>query len=66
MFYIKDGIDIKGVKIFVKGGGFAISDASKISGLSTWLGSQLAGLSALPPFAIMLIICIMTAAVTEV
>lgn len=52
--------------VLLFGGGFAISDASKISGLSTWLGSQLAGLSALPPFAIMLIICIMTAAVTEV
>ncbi|KAI9557042.1 hypothetical protein GHT06_016839 [Daphnia sinensis] len=52
--------------VLLLGGGFAISDASKISGLSTWLGSQLAGLSVLPPFAIMMIICIMTAAVTEV
>lgn len=49
-----------------KGGGFALSDASKVSGLSTWLGAKLAGLSVLPPFAIMFVICIMTAAVTEV
>lgn len=50
----------------LEGGGFALSDASKASGLSSWLGDQLAVLSFLPPFAIMLIICIMTAAVTEV
>ncbi|KAI9557048.1 hypothetical protein GHT06_016845 [Daphnia sinensis] len=52
--------------VLLLGGGFALSDASKASGLSSWLGDQLAVLSFLPPFAIMLIICIMTAAVTEV
>ncbi|XP_046438107.1 solute carrier family 13 member 5-like isoform X1 [Daphnia pulex] len=52
--------------VLLLGGGFAISDASKISGLSTWLGAQLSVLSVLPPFIIMLTICIMTAAVTEV
>ncbi|XP_057373829.1 Na(+)/citrate cotransporter-like isoform X3 [Daphnia carinata] len=52
--------------VLLLGGGFALSDASKASGLSSWLGDQLAVLSFLPPFAIMLIICIMTAAITEV
>ena len=50
----------------IGGGGFALSDASKVSGLSTWIGAQLAGLSVLPPFLIMFIICIMTATITEV
>lgn len=37
------------------GGGFAISDASKVSGLSVLLGDKLSGLKALPPFALMLV-----------
>ena len=49
-----------------EGGGFALSDASRDSGLSAWLGEQLSGLRVLPPFVIMLIICIMTVIVTEV
>ena len=48
------------------GAGFALSDASKASGLSVWLGRRLTHLEVLPPFAIMLIICIMTATITEV
>ncbi len=40
------------------GGGFALSDASLKSGLSEWLGVQLAGLSSLPPFLIMFIVYI--------
>jgi len=48
------------------GAGFALSDASKVSGLSLWLGQRLTQLEVLPPFAIMLIICIMTASITEV
>jgi len=50
----------------VVGAGFALSDASKVSGLSVWLGTKLTSLEVLPPFALMLVICIMTAAVTEV
>ena len=42
----------------VTGGGFALSDASLKSGLSAWLGTQLAGLSSLPPFLIMFIVII--------
>ena len=48
------------------GGGFALSHATEASGLSAWLGEQLSGLSVLPPFAIMLIVCVMTAMITEV
>lgn len=49
-----------------QGGGFAISEASKVSGLSLWIGTRLSALQVLPPFAIMVIVCIMAAAVTEV
>ena len=60
-------ISIRNVNAIVNaGGGFALSDASKESGLSEWLGIQLAGLGSLPPLAIMFIICIMTATVTEI
>ena len=37
-----------------------------MSGLSQWLGEQLSVLKAIPPFATMLIVCLMAAAVTEV
>lgn len=43
-----------------------MSDATQESGLSDWIGQQLTGLSVLPPFVIMLIICIITATITEV
>ena len=48
------------------GGGFALSDAVKVSGLSDWLGIQLEGLKVLPQFATLVIVCVMTAIVTEV
>ena len=48
------------------GSGFALSDASKTSGLSHWLGGQLAGLNALPHFAILTIVCLITTWTTEV
>lgn len=43
-----------------------MSDASKMSGLSHWLGDQLAGLNALPHFAILTIVCLITTWTTEV
>lgn len=43
-----------------------MSDATAESGLSDWIGEQLAGLASLPPFVTMLIICIFTAVITEV
>ena len=38
------------------GAGYALSDASKRSGLSAWMGLQLTGLEVLPRFAIMAIV----------
>ena len=51
---------------FCIGGGFALSDATQASGLSDWIGQQLIVLKVLPPFVIMLIICIITATITEI
>jgi sodium-dependent dicarboxylate transporter 2/3/5 len=50
----------------ISGGGFALSDATQASGLSDWIGQQLMVLKVLPPFVIMLIICIITATITEI
>jgi len=49
----------------IAGAGFALSDVSKESGLSVWLGTKLTSLEVLPPFALLLAICLMTASVTE-
>lgn len=48
------------------GSGFALSDASKISGLSKWLGHQLSALQVLPPFSILIICCMLTTWMTEI
>jgi len=48
------------------GGGFALADGSKESGLSDWVGEQLAVLDSMPQGLFVLVICIMTGAVTEV
>lgn len=48
------------------GSGFAVSEASKISGLSELIASQLSGLQVLPPFLILLIVCILATCMTEV
>ena len=52
--------------LFLLGGGFAISDASKASGLSIWIGQSLSGLAVLPPIAILILMCSLTSALTEV
>lgn len=51
---------------FLTGSGFALSDASKISGLSKWLGHQLSALQVLPPFSILIICCMLTTWMTEI
>ena len=48
------------------GGGFVLAEASKQSGLSCWVGSQLKVLGAFPDYAIVIIICLMTGLITEV
>ena len=48
------------------GGGFALADASKASGLSNLIGEQLTVLHVFPTPAIVLIVCLMTGFITEV
>ena len=48
------------------GGGFALAEAASQSGLSSWVGEQLTVLAALPPWALVLVVCVLTATVTEV
>lgn len=50
----------------LQGGGFALSDASNVSGLSVWVGERLIGLKDLPQPLILFIVMIMTASITEV
>ncbi|KAF4516897.1 hypothetical protein B566_EDAN011242 [Ephemera danica] len=52
--------------ILLLGGGFAMAEASKVSGLSAWLGLQLAGLAHFPTYMIVTIICLMSTFATEV
>ena len=48
------------------GSGFALAEACKVSGLSKWVGTQLAYLDAIPSFAIVIIVCVMITTFTEV
>lgn len=52
--------------VLLLGSGFAMSDASKVSGLSAWMGEQLTVLAVLPNFAILVIVCFLTSWMTEV
>jgi di/tricarboxylate transporter len=49
-----------------EGGGYALSEATKVSHLDQWLGNKLIALNALPPFAIMIVTSFITSSVTEV
>lgn len=48
------------------GGGFALSDGCQASGLSHWMGEQMEVFSGINRVAMLLIICYLTAAMTEV
>jgi len=48
------------------GGGFALAEASKRSGLSVWIGKELGVLGSLPDWAMVVIVCILVAALTEI
>ena len=48
------------------GGGFALAAAARESGLSDYVGHQLSGLQSLPQWAMVVVICITVAALTEV
>ncbi|XP_069980540.1 Na(+)/citrate cotransporter [Penaeus vannamei] len=52
--------------VLLLGGGFAMAEASKVSGLSVWLGEQLRYFDVMPKEAIVFIVCLMTAMLTEV
>ncbi|KAG7282514.1 hypothetical protein CRUP_020229 [Coryphaenoides rupestris] len=51
--------------ILLLGGGFALARGSETSGLSVWLGEQLAPLQSIPPFAISILLCLLVAVFTE-
>ncbi|XP_033631907.1 solute carrier family 13 member 5-like isoform X1 [Asterias rubens] len=52
--------------IILLGGGFALAEACKVSGLSEWIGDQFIVLDVLPPYAIALVVSVIIAAFTEV
>jgi sodium-dependent dicarboxylate transporter 2/3/5 len=52
--------------VLLLGGGFALAKATKVSGLSMWLGKQLEVLDFLPTWALVLVLCLGTAAATEI
>lgn len=66
--FIVDEITLKYQLLFdnVPGGGFAISDASDVSGLSGWMGDHLNSLKNLNQVLILFIVMLMTASITEV
>ena len=51
--------------VLLFGGGFALASGLKESGLSTWLGNQLTGVSVLHPIFIIMLICTMLTFLTE-
>ncbi len=51
--------------LLVFGGGFALATGFQTSGLSAWLGDRLAALHGMPPFLLMLIVCVGLAVLTE-
>ncbi|XP_033098330.1 solute carrier family 13 member 2-like isoform X1 [Anneissia japonica] len=51
--------------IILLGGGFAMAEACKESGLSKWIGVQLSGLDQIPPAVILFLITILIAFITE-
>jgi len=51
--------------VLLFGGGFALANGFRDSGLSLWLGEQLQGISVLPPVVVVLIICLLVTFLTE-
>jgi len=60
---IQDGVPWGVLLLF--GGGFAIADGVRATGLDSWLGSSLAGLAVLPVPLLVLAICLITTTATE-
>ncbi|KAM4620509.1 Na(+)/citrate cotransporter-like [Polymixia lowei] len=51
--------------VLLLGGGFALAKGSEDSGLSLWLGAQMAPLHSIPPWAIAIVLCLLVATFTE-
>ncbi|KAI5096847.1 solute carrier family 13 member 2 [Silurus meridionalis] len=51
--------------VLLLGGGYALAEGSKVSKLSDWLGTTLAPLQSIPPFAISLLLCLVVGMFTE-
>ncbi|XP_073673837.1 Na(+)/citrate cotransporter [Garra rufa] len=51
--------------VLLLGGGFALAKGSEESGLSRWIGNQLTPLHSIPPWAIVIILCLLIAIFTE-
>jgi len=53
----KTAVQLRWGIVILFGGGFALAAGFKESGLSAWLGAQMAGLGSLPPLAMVLATC---------
>uniref|UniRef100_A0AAX7VJ35 Solute carrier family 13 member 5b n=1 Tax=Astatotilapia calliptera TaxID=8154 RepID=A0AAX7VJ35_ASTCA len=51
--------------VLLLGGGFALAKGSEVSGLSKWMGDQMAPLQSIPPWAIAIVLCLLIATFTE-
>jgi len=51
--------------LLLRGGGFSLAKASTVSGLSTWFGIQLSSFSSLAPWAVLLLVSLITSFTTE-
>ncbi|TRZ04035.1 hypothetical protein DNTS_006375 [Danionella cerebrum] len=51
--------------VLLLGGGFALAKGSEESGLSKWMGNQLTPLHSIPPWAVVIILCLLIAIFTE-
>ncbi|XP_036454642.1 solute carrier family 13 member 5 [Colossoma macropomum] len=51
--------------VLLLGGGFALAKGSEESGLSRWMGNQLTPLHSIPPWAIVIVLCLLIATFTE-
>ncbi|XP_058457407.1 protein I'm not dead yet-like [Malaya genurostris] len=51
--------------IFLLGGGFALAEGGRVSGMSALLGQSLAGLKTLPPLLLLFVVCLTASTLTE-
>ncbi|XP_055628210.1 protein I'm not dead yet-like [Toxorhynchites rutilus septentrionalis] len=51
--------------IFLLGGGFALAEGGRVSGMSALLGQSLSGLKTLPPLLLLFVVCLTAQTLTE-